>query len=357
MLTTQFDVSDQAEGGARLQLANMPMQSGALANEVTSKSGAPKVVDPDAVPILEAFGDRVRPLLTGEDTHNQIFVSVESAPYIGYSVPPHMHTQEDEIFVVQQGLYEFDVGGAVHEASSGTVVYAPRNVPHAWRAVGEEPGHMYVLSVPGGSGRFYQRESEAFNLSRLTGTAPDADALARIAYEHGVILLPSAPDAITRITREIAKHTTPNTLKVVRSGEGLVREFPGERARFMLMSEDTGGTLVLAEIEVDPYCGPPPHMHTREDEIFMIQSGRFKGYVGDRHFEGGPGTVVYGPRNLPHAWYAVGDQPGRVLVAAVPGGFDQFFLRYSQSRSNGEGPERWAEIGAEYGLVFLPPEN
>ncbi|MFL6085518.1 MAG: cupin domain-containing protein [Mycobacterium sp.] len=47
---------------------------------------------------------------------------------------------------------------------------------------------------------------------------------------------------------------------------------------------------------------PPPHRHRREDEIFCVLEGEYEFVVGDRTIPATAGSVVYGPRNIPHTF-------------------------------------------------------
>src|ERR1019366_1953968 len=48
--------------------------------------------------------------------------------------------------------------------------------------------------------------------------------------------------------------------------------------------------------------------------------------VGGKTTSGGPGTYVYGPRNVPHQWTNMGSGRERLLNMNTPGGIDKFFL-------------------------------
>ncbi len=51
----------------------------------------------------------------------------------GFSPPRHVHTREDEVFLVLDGDVCFDVDGERRAAGPGTTVYMPRGVPHSFR--------------------------------------------------------------------------------------------------------------------------------------------------------------------------------------------------------------------------------
>lgn len=100
----------------------------------------------------------------------------------------------------------------------------------------------------------------------------------------------------------------------------------GERQIVHATAEETDSTLGAFEGFVAAGHGVHWHTHTREDELFRVIEGRFRFWCGDRTEEGGPGTTVFGPRNVPHRWQNIGDGEGRLLFVVTPGGFERFFF-------------------------------
>lgn len=50
--------------------------------------------------------------------------------------PPHAHHGEEETFVLLDGQMSFTVDGQTHDASTGTVLFVPRDVAHSYRNTG-----------------------------------------------------------------------------------------------------------------------------------------------------------------------------------------------------------------------------
>jgi quercetin dioxygenase-like cupin family protein len=99
----------------------------------------------------------------------------------------------------------------------------------------------------------------------------------------------------------------------------------GEKQIVHATAEETGGAMGIFEGFVAPGHGVHWHTHTREDEVFRVIEGRFRFWCGDHSEEGGPGTTIVGPRNIPHRWVNVGESEGRLLFVVTPGGFERFF--------------------------------
>ena len=105
----------------------------------------------------------------------------------------------------------------------------------------------------------------------------------------------------------------------VAPGEGEMRWVVGDLVTFKMVGEDAKGAFALAE-EVTPQGGPPPHLHTREDETFYVVEGKLEFVVGERTFSASAGSVVHGPRGLMHSFRDVGTTPSRMAVIITPAG-------------------------------------
>jgi mannose-6-phosphate isomerase-like protein (cupin superfamily) len=81
------------------------------------------------------------------------------------------------------------------------------------------------------------------------------------------------------------------------------------------------GGLDIVDHRVPPGYAPPRHVHTAQDEVFYILDGRFAVTCGDRHWEAGPGSLVFLPRAVPHGFAVSDDGPGRTLLINAPAGF------------------------------------
>lgn len=115
---------------------------------------------------------------------------------------------------------------------------------------------------------------------------------------------------------------------------------------------ETGGLMSVWEGNAGPGEGPPLHVHTREDEMFYVLDGTFEFRCGDETFVGGPGTSAVLPRNVPHTFRNIGETAGRLICAAMPGGFEDFFLEVE--RSGIITMPGLAVIAERHGLTFLP---
>ena len=70
--------------------------------------------------------------------------------------------------------------------------------------------------------------------------------------------------------------------------EGRTIAVVGDVYRFLATGEDTNGKYAMWEAVVPPGGGPPPHVHSREEEGFYVLEGEIKLTVGGTQSSPGP---------------------------------------------------------------------
>jgi len=124
-------------------------------------------------------------------------------------------------------------------------------------------------------------------------------------------------------------------------------------------AEMTHGAFGLLEHwEMSPGFASPYHTHHREDESFYIVQGEVAFVFDGKWRRVGPGAFVFGPREIPHGFKVVGDQPAQMLLQATPGGFEQFVIELGQPLPDPIAPPdipRLIEAAARYGVDILGP--
>ena len=124
-------------------------------------------------------------------------------------------------------------------------------------------------------------------------------------------------------------------------------------ARFVMDGKDSAGRVGLIEHPIIPRgLASPMHLHTREDEYSYILKGRWGFQMGDDIVYGEPGDIVYKPRNVWHAFWNAGDEPGSLLEIISPSGFEHYFVELSELLAQ-HGMERmdlFATLNEKYGL-------
>lgn len=113
--------------------------------------------------------------------------------------------------------------------------------------------------------------------------------------------------------------------QVVLPSEGELIDAGGDRYRFLATREVTDGKYGIWEAVVPPGGGPPPHLHTREEEGFYVIDGEIAVYVDGRRVVAGAGAFVNMPVGSTHWFHNEGDQPARMLIIVAPGGMEGLF--------------------------------
>ena len=143
-------------------------------------------------------------------------------------------------------------------------------------------------------------------------------------------------------------------------GPGEGRTIPGTDAMTLkATAEQTRGSIGFLEATSSPGYGPPRHIHRSHDELFYVLEGEFLFLVGERQVNAPPGSFVFIPRGTVHAVKLVGPEPGKVLIAYIPGGLEHSFEEFAQARAaQGEDADRARtveEINQKYDSEFVGP--
>ena len=125
--------------------------------------------------------------------------------------------------------------------------------------------------------------------------------------------------------------------------------------RFLVQSQDSGGTLAIVETEIPSGTLVKPHRHTREDEFSYVLAGVVGARLGDTEVKLPAGSAVVKPRGQPHALWNSGPIPARVLEILTPGGFERYFEEIAPVLlAHGDEAEgRFYELAAQYGIEIM----
>lgn len=121
---------------------------------------------------------------------------------------------------------------------------------------------------------------------------------------------------------------------------------------FKVATNDTGGGLFVIEHVNLVKGGPPLHLHLYQDEWFYVMEGEVLFQVGDTRKRLRAGESILGPRNIPHTFCAVGERPGRMLIAFTPARKMEEFFRATAVPG---GPPLDAETFSKYEMKLVGP--
>jgi quercetin dioxygenase-like cupin family protein len=124
-------------------------------------------------------GTRTEIHLDGTDTGGAFCLLVDNPP-VGWSLPPHLHTDAAETIHVVEGEFEMKIDGRVERLAAGETVHIPAGVVHSGVNVGTSPGRRLLTFSPAGMEEFF-REAGAPS----PDAEPDRAATAGAAVRHG----------------------------------------------------------------------------------------------------------------------------------------------------------------------------
>src|SRR6516164_9928895 len=155
------------------------------------------------------------------------------------------------------------------------------------------------------------------------------------------------------------------TRAVVRQpGEGRTVAVVGDVYRFLATGEDTGGKYALWEALVPPGGGPPPHVHSREEEGFYILEGEITFTIGGQRLVAGAGMFTNMPVGTPHSFKNESSKPAKMLISVAPAGLEKMFMEIGLPLAEGattalpttrEDIEKLLAIAPKYGIEFRLP--
>ena len=137
-------------------------------------------------------------------------------------------------------------------------------------------------------------------------------------------------------------------------GQGITITGPvGGPLQFKARGEQTGGALTALENVIPPGTGPPLHVHAGQDEAWWVVAGAVRFQLGEEVADAGPGTFVWVPRGVAHAFRNDGEAPARLLVLFTPAGMEPFFD--AMGALTHVEPSDFSRLGAEVGMTVLGP--
>jgi len=139
----------------------------------------PRIVRADDGPRFDVLGVGHMVSIAGNNSGGQLAV-VELYIPPGAGIPPHLHTREDETFYVLEGSVDFTIAGQEVLATPGVTIFAPRKLPHGFKAVGPSAARVLVIICPAGI------EAMFAELAALPAGPPEMSRLSQIVGRYGI---------------------------------------------------------------------------------------------------------------------------------------------------------------------------
>lgn len=153
---------------------------------------------------------------------------------------------------------------------------------------------------------------------------------------------------------------------ITKPGTGRTIGVVGDIYRFLAVSEDTDGRYAVWEAIVPPGGGPPPHVHSREEEGFYILEGEITFQLGDSRFVAGAGTFANMPVGSLHSFKNESGKLARMLISVAPAGLEKMFFEVGQPVAEGATTapppapadiEKLLAVAPQYGIEIRLPAH
>ena len=152
---------------------------------------------------------------------------------------------------------------------------------------------------------------------------------------------------------------------IIRSSQqGRTVSLVGDVYRFLATGEDTNSKYTLIEALVSPGGGPPPHVHSREEEGFYILEGEIAFTIDGKRVVATPGMFANMPVGTPHSFKNETNKPAKMLATVAPAGLEKMFMEIAVPLAEGattalpptkEDIEKLLAIAPKYGIEIRSP--
>lgn len=133
--------------------------------------------------------------------------------------------------------------------------------------------------------------------------------------------------------------------------------FKGLGLRFLWSKDDTGGSLDVFEMTVEPNARMPvPHYHESWDETVYGLAGVNTWRVDGQDIQVGPGQTVFIRRGIVHGFRNDTQQPATCLCILSPGVLGPAYFREMAALLEGGAPDpaKMKDTMLRHGLVPVP---
>jgi len=146
--------------------------------------------------------------------------------------------------------------------------------------------------------------------------------------------------------------------------EGRTIAVVGDVYRFLATGEDTNGKYALWEAVVPPGGGPPPHVHSREEEGFYVLEGEITFTINGERVVATAGMFSNMPVGTPHSFKNESSKPAKMLISVAPAGVEKMFFEVGLSLPEGattalpptkEEIEKLLAVAPNYGIEIRLP--
>ncbi|QDU76024.1 Quercetin 2,3-dioxygenase [Bremerella volcania] len=148
------------------------------------------------------------------------------------------------------------------------------------------------------------------------------------------------------------------------ANEGTRVAVVGDLYRYLATGNETGGAYAMIDALIPPGGGPPPHVHSREEESFFVLEGEITFRLDGEVVVAGPNTFLNMPIGSLHSFRNESGQPARMLITLAPAGLEKMFLEVGKVLTTEEEPpqppteeeiHKLLEVAPKYGVEIRLP--
>ncbi len=114
----------------------------------------------------------------------------------------------------------------------------------------------------------------------------------------------------------------------------------GDEYQILVDAQNSNNTMTLLNAVVPPNSGPPAHLHSDVDELFVVTEGKIEFTVDDKCHEMTSGSCIYVGRNVPHGFINKSDNIAKMLIFYSPAGVENFFFAAGLPYENDVAPPK-----------------
>lgn len=158
---------------------------------------------------------------------------------------------------------------------------------------------------------------------------------------------------IPNIMFGLANRSNNSEAKIVKDDEGDILNVIGDIQTHKLGGSDTDNQIVEWVSNVEPGVGIPPHVHTKEDEIFRVVKGQVEIIVNGKSSILREGDIAFAPKHFVHSWKVIGNEKAKMITSAFPAGIDVMFKELSELPAGPPDFKEVARICEKQGIRFV----
>ena len=163
--------------------------------DIVTDSASPRLVPPGSGDHWWMLGTLTSIKAGREATDGRMTIAEFELPP-GFTLPPHSHRDEDELFYVLDGEVTFWCDGTARTFTRGGMAWLPRRRPHTFAVAEDGPARMFNIHTGPEFEAMVEVLGERTTDLRLPDPPdeePDVDGIAQVFAQHGIDLVAPEP--------------------------------------------------------------------------------------------------------------------------------------------------------------------